>query len=66
MNIHVPEQVRKKYPNFEFKGRTFNRNNRKLIRAVNHNIGKSFYYSFDEDFFWMSNTIIPDWKIKYI
>lgn len=64
MNIHVPLEIHKKYPNFTFRGKRFVRNNRTLIKAYHIGLGRMFYYSFDEDFFWLVNCEIPQWKVK--
>lgn len=64
MNIHVDKTITEKYPGFEFVGKSFSRFDRKLIKAYNHAIGKSYFYSFDEDFFWDTDMQIPEWKIK--
>ena len=63
MNIHVPEEIRVKYPNIEFRGKTRMMNNRTVIKAYNHATGMRFYYSFEEDFFWIVDMGIPDWKL---
>jgi len=63
MNTHVPKQIIEKYPNMEFRGKIKDIKNRKMIQAKNHNTGQSFYYSFEEDFFWFKDCEIPDWKI---
>lgn len=64
MNIHVPETIRKKYPNMEFRGKPRSMKGRTVIEATNHAIGMNFYYSFEEDFFWFTNCEIPDWFMK--
>lgn len=46
----------------EFRGKSFSRNGRKLIRAVNHATNQCFFYSFEEDFFWFRDCEMPDWK----
>ena len=38
-------------------------NNRTVIKAYNHATGMRFYYSFEEDFFWIVDMGIPDWKL---
>ena len=62
MNIHVPKEIRNKYPQFEFRGKQRILNNRTVIEAYNPSTDMSFYYSFDEDFFWFTGQI-PDWKL---
>jgi len=64
MNIHVPETIRKKYPNMEFRGKPRSMKGRTVIEATNHAIGMTFYYSFEEDFFWFTNCEMPDWFMK--
>ena len=64
MNIHVSEEIRKKYPNMEFRGKPRSIKNRTVIEAINHATNMNFYYSFDEDFFWFTNCEIPDWFMK--
>lgn len=64
MNIHVQEEIRKKYPNIEFRGKPRSLKNRTVIEAANHATHMSFYYSFDEDFFWFTNCEMPDWFMK--
>jgi hypothetical protein len=38
--------------------------NRTVIKAVNHSINTTYYYSFDEDFFWFADAEMPIWFIK--
>lgn len=64
MNIHVSEDIRKKYPNMEFVGVPRVLANRTVIKAVNHSINTTYYYSFDEDFFWFADAEMPIWFIK--
>jgi len=64
MNIHIPEEIRNKYPNMEFRGKSRSIKNRTVIEAINHATNMNFYYSFDEDFFWFANCEIPDWFMK--
>ena len=66
MNIHVPEEIRNKYPNMEFRGTPITIKNRKVIKAENHATGMSFYYSFDEDFFWFRGLEIPDYILTKV
>lgn len=54
MNIHVSEEIRKKYPNVEFRGKPFSHKNKTLIEARNHHTDTGFYYCFEEDFLWHS------------
>jgi len=64
MNIHVPEEIRRKYPNMEFRGKPKPMKGRTVIRAVNHATGMNFYYSFEEDFFWITDMGMPDWLMQ--
>jgi hypothetical protein len=64
VNIHVPEEIKKKYPNMEFRGKPRQMKGRTLIEAVNHHIQITYYYSFEEDFFWFAGSEIPDWFIR--
>jgi hypothetical protein len=51
MIIHVPDNIKQKYPNFEFRGRQKEVKGRIVIDAFNRATDQSFQYSFDEDFF---------------
>jgi hypothetical protein len=64
MNVHVPDDIRQKYSNFEFRGKPFNLKGRTLIEAINHATEIKHYYSFEEDFLWHSNCELPEWFIK--
>jgi hypothetical protein len=64
MNIHVSQQIMDKYPNMEFRGKPIQIKNRTVIKAENHVTDMSFWYSFEEDFFWFTNCEMPDWMIK--
>jgi len=50
MNIHVPEEIKKKYAQYEFRGKQREINNRIVIEAYNPVTEQTFYYSFEEDF----------------
>ena len=63
MNIHVSEELKKKYPQYEFRGKRREINNRIVIEAYNPVTEQTFYYSFEEDFFWMAGQI-PDYKLQ--
>jgi hypothetical protein len=65
MNTHVPQEIKDKYPNIEFRGTPIEIKNRTVIKAENHATGMSFYYSFAEDFFWFRGVEMPDWFIKH-
>jgi hypothetical protein len=64
MNIHVPEEIRNKYPHMEFRGKKRILKNRTVIEAYNPATNMNFFYSFEEDFFWITNCELPDWKIR--
>jgi len=64
MNIHVPEEIRQKYPNMEFRGKPRQIKGRSVIEAVNHATDMRFYYSFDEDFFWFVDCEMPEWLMR--
>ncbi len=51
MNIHAPEELKIKYPQYEFRGKQREINNRIVIEAYNPTTEQTFYYSFEEDFF---------------
>jgi len=54
MNIHVPKEIIDKYPTYEFEGNPFTlRSGKTYIRAHHKTLGKTHFYSFSEDFFWM-------------
>ena len=63
-NIYIPDAIQQKYPNFEFRGKTFTHSNRTLIEAVNTATGIKHFYSFEEDFLWHANCELPTWFIK--
>lgn len=65
MNVHIPEDIRNKYPHMEFRGKQRILKDRNVIEAINHTTGMKFYYSFEEDFFWFTDQI-PDWKLKKV
>jgi hypothetical protein len=65
MNIHVPEEIKSKYPHMEFRGKQRILNDRTVIEAYNHAINQNFFYSFDEDFFWFPGQI-PDYKLPKV
>ena len=62
MNVHVPKEIQEKYPNFEFRGQRKIYKDREVIKAYNDATELSYYYSFEEDFFWHIDTM-PDWKL---
>ena len=64
MNIHVPNEIRKKYSHIEFRGLVHVKKGRRMIRCINHTTNQRFWYSFDEDFFWFRDCDIPDWYVN--
>lgn len=48
----------------EFRGKPRTLKGRTVIEAVNHAIQITYYYSFEEDFFWFAGSEMPDWFIK--
>lgn len=63
MNIHVPVDIKNKYPHMEFRGKIRIINNRPVIEAYNPVTEDTFFYSFEEDFFWFAGEI-PDYKLQ--
>jgi hypothetical protein len=63
MNVHVSEEIRKKYPNMEFRGKPKEKNGRLVIEARMDAQDQTFWYSFDEDFFWQSTCEMPEYKL---
>jgi len=59
MNTHVPKEIIDKYPTYLFEGKSFIlKNGNTYIRAKHKTLGKTFFYSFSEDFFWMDKEDI--------
>ena len=59
MNTHIPQEIIEKYPTYEFQGKPFTlKNGNTYIRAHHKSLGKTFFYSFSEDFFWMDKEDI--------
>ena len=65
MNIHVPEDLKNKYPQYEFRGKIRTINDRPVIEAYNPVTEDTFFYSFEEDFFWFAGEI-PDYKLQKV
>ncbi len=54
MNIHVPQEIIDKYPTYTFEGKPFHLSNgNHYIRAKHYTLGRTHFYCFEEDFFWM-------------
>lgn len=65
MNIHVPEDLKNKYPHMEFRGKIRTIKDRPVIEAYNPVTEDTFFYSFEEDFFWFAGEI-PDYKLQKV
>jgi len=65
MNIHVPEEIKNKYPHMEFRGKIRTIKDRPVIEAYNPVTEDTFFYSFEEDFFWFAGEI-PDYKLQKV
>ena len=65
MNIHVSEKIKTKYPHMEFRGKQKQIKNRIVIEAFNPATNQTFFYSFEEDFFWFAGQI-PAYKLQKI
>lgn len=53
MNIHVSDEIKKKWCNYEFIGKPFIlKDGRKYIRAYSKCFEVTHYYCFDTDFIW--------------
>ena len=66
MNIHVPEEIKIKYPQYEFRGKQREMNNRIVIEAYNPTTEVTFFYSFEEDFFGSPvKSLIINYKKQY-
>ena len=65
MNSHVPEDLKNKYPHMEFRGKIRTIKDRPVIEAYNPVTEDTFFYSFEEDFFWFAGEI-PDYKLQKV
>ena len=65
MNIHVPEDLKNRYPHMEFRGKIRTIKDRPVIEAYNPVTEDTFFYSFEEDFFWFAGEI-PDYKLEKV
>lgn len=66
MNVHVSEEIRKKYPNMEFRGKPRERGGRLVVEAFMAAQDQTFWYSFEEDFFWRTDCEMPEYKLPKI
>lgn len=60
MNIHVPPELREKWPQYEFIGKPFILADGKKYMKAKHKVwweGHTHIYSFDDDFFWHDMSI---------
>ena len=62
MNTHVPDNIKNKYPQIEFRGKQRILKDRVVIEAYNPTTKTNYFYSFEEDFFWFAGEI-PDYKL---
>jgi hypothetical protein len=53
VNTHIPQELREKWPTYEFLGKPFNmRNGKRYMRAFHKVLEKTHFYEFDSDWFW--------------
>lgn len=55
MNIHVTEELKSKWPQYEFIGTPFTLSNGKTYMRAKHKVwwdGRVHIYSFEDDWFW--------------
>lgn len=53
MNTHVSDELKKKWPNYEFVGKPIRlRDGKTYMRAHSKVFGCTHFYCFEEDFFW--------------
>lgn len=50
----------------EFRGKPHERNGRIVIEARMDAQDQTFWYSFEEDFFWMASCEMPDYKLPKV
>lgn len=63
MNIHISREISEKYPTYNFIGKPFKLKNGKIyIRAFHKTLGKKFFYSYDEDFFWFDRPKVGEYN----
>lgn len=51
MNIHVQEELKKRWSQYEFKGKTIIKNGKKYIRAYHKILKLTHLYDFEKDWF---------------
>jgi hypothetical protein len=49
MNVHIPEKIKTKFKNWDFRGKPFFSKNRKWLKAKNKTFNKTWYYCFETD-----------------
>jgi hypothetical protein len=60
MNIYVSDDVRHKWPGYEFKGRPFKlADGKRYIRAYSKFYQVTHFYCFEDDWFWHDTNSIP-------
>ena len=65
MNIHVSDEIRNKWPNYEFLGKPFKLlNGKTYMRAHSHVFEVTHFYCFEEDFFWFDMPTDSGYSIK--
>jgi hypothetical protein len=53
MNIHVPDNIKEKWPNYEFTGKPIKlRDGKTYMRAYSKCFEKTHLYCFEDDWFW--------------
>jgi hypothetical protein len=65
MNIHVPEDIKKRWPQYEFIGKPFTLSNGKTyIRVYSKFFKVTHFYCFEDDFTYLSREDIGCLKIS--
>lgn len=64
MNDHVSEEIRKKWCNYEFQGKSMKMPDGKTyIRAYSKVFGKTHFYCFEDDWFWHERPLLDPPKL---
>ena len=50
MNVHVSKEIKDKWPNYEFLGKSFKLRNKTYIRAYSKTFEVVHFYCFEDDF----------------
>lgn len=61
MNVHVPQEVRERFPDWDFRGKRFKRFGRTWIRAKSRTFYATWYYCFEEDEIFCQAYETPPW-----